>query len=276
MKSAKQLLEATLASVMFLSRLPVRFSKDDTLPDFAKTAHAFPLAGILIGLLPASVLWASLMLGLQSIVASTLCVIAMVIVTGALHEDGLADVADGFWGGHTRERKLEIMRDSAIGTYGVITLVLGLVLRILLIAALCNSLDALWAAVSYLAIASLSRLAMLQPWSALPAARTDSSSPSDIESNKGAKDQSGLSARYGSPNNATFIRGVVCTLPIFFILFLAVGLWPALLALVLMEVVIIGFSALCTRHIQGHTGDTLGATQQLSELGLLLGLILAI
>ena len=265
-----------MASLMFLSRLPIRISNDVALPDFSKTAHAFSLAGLIIGLLPAFILWVSLMLGLQSLIASALCVATMVVVTGALHEDGLADVADGFWGGHTRERKLEIMRDSAIGTYGVIALVLGLVLRVLLIAALCDNLGAVWAALSYLAIASLSRLAMLQPWSTLPAARASDSTQTDLQPDSAGKDKAGLSARYGTPDNATFITAMICSLPALFLLLIFCGIWPTLLALGLMEAIIIGFSALCTRHIQGHTGDTLGATQQLSELGLLLGLILAI
>ena len=102
----------------------------------AAAAWAWPLAGALVaglaGLAAALALW----LGLSAAVAAGLALAVQIALTGALHEDGLADCADGFWGGMERARRLEIMHDSRIGTYGVLALVLGLGLRWALLAGL--------------------------------------------------------------------------------------------------------------------------------------------
>ena len=117
--SVRNLWRDTLASTQFLSRLPVHRIKGTDIPiDFSKSAYTFPLAGVIISLPSAVTLYVALIAGLDNLVAAIIAVTVHLLVTGALHEDGLADVADGFWGGATRERKLEIMRDSAIGTYG--------------------------------------------------------------------------------------------------------------------------------------------------------------
>ncbi len=95
----------------------------------------FPVAGLLIGIVPAALLW-SLSPALPPLVAAGLAVAAGVYITGALHEDGLADTADGIGGGSTREKALEIMRDSRIGTYGALALMLSMLLRISSLAAI--------------------------------------------------------------------------------------------------------------------------------------------
>ena len=111
-------------------------------------------------------------LGLPPLVCAGLAVGALVIVTGALHEDGLADVADGFGGGATRERKLEIMRDSRIGAYGAAALALSLILRVAALSALLD--HGLGAAAAGLILAgAASRAAALAPLALLPAARAD-------------------------------------------------------------------------------------------------------
>lgn len=263
------LVKDTEASIRFLSRLPVRDPLDDALPEFRKTAHTFPLAGMIIALPTACVLWLGWLTGLPHLVTAILSTAAMVITTGALHEDGLADVCDGFWGGHSKKRKLEIMRDSAIGTYGTLGLILGLTLKIVLIAQLLPLFGGIVGAFIIVASAALSRLAILQQWSALPAARNEETDDGMVN----GKPSAGLSVVYGSANLATFQRGVVLALPALVIILFAAGLWPFIAALILMQAVIVGFTALCKHHIGGHTGDTLGATQQVSELGLLLALI---
>ena len=96
----------------------------------ARAAWAFPIAGLVVGLIGAIVYALAHRIGLPSWTAAALAVAATLLATGCLHEDGLADTADGFGGGKTREQKLEIMRDSRIGTYGVCALALSLLLRV--------------------------------------------------------------------------------------------------------------------------------------------------
>ena len=119
----------SLVALRFLTRLPVPFVRTLDLPPLAEAMRLFPLAGAIIGAIISAVLIGANMLGLPSLLAAALALAAGVLVTGALHEDGLADVADGFGGGRTREHRLEIMRDSRIGTYGTIALCLTFIGR---------------------------------------------------------------------------------------------------------------------------------------------------
>ena len=257
------------SSILFLSRLPMSFSLHAPLPDFARTPWAFAIAGMLIALPAAILLWATRESGLSTPLCAILSVCVMMLVTGALHEDGLADTVDGFWGGHSKERKLEIMRDSSIGTYGVLALIISVGLRIALIWQLIAAVGAMNAALVLVAIAGLSRAAMLQPWALLPAARTATSHTPDGQK----KDEAGLSARYGLPSRKILVIGLFAALPAAALLVWSSGWQNALLGLVLFQLTIWAVMQLSRRHIAGHTGDTLGATQQLSELGLLLGLV---
>ena len=257
------------SSILFLSRLPISFSLHAPLPDFTRTPWAFAIAGMVIALPAAFVLWATVETGLSAPLATILAVATMMVITGALHEDGLADTVDGFWGGHDRKRKLEIMRDSTIGTYGVLALIVAVTLRILLIWQLVEALGASSAALALPAAAGLSRAAMLQTWTLLPAARP---SMGEDTQNTG-KDVSGLSARYGVPGRKILVIGTLAALPAMALLVWACG-WPhSALGLVLCQFSVLAIIRLSRRHIGGHTGDILGATQQLSELGLLLGMV---
>jgi hypothetical protein len=119
----------TLLALSFLTRLPIPFVRTLDMPPLAQAMRFFPLAGALIGCISAGVLIGANMLGLPSLLAAVIALSVGTLVTGALHEDGLADVADGFGGGKTREARLEIMRDSRIGTYGTIALVLSYIGR---------------------------------------------------------------------------------------------------------------------------------------------------
>ena len=265
----KQIYADLKSSILFLSRLPMSFSLQAPLPDFSRTPWTFAPAGMIIALPAALVLWAAVETGLAAPLAAILAVATMMLITGALHEDGLADTVDGFWGGYSRERKLEIMRDSTIGTYGVLGLIITVSLRITALWQLIEHMGALHSALVVIAIAGLSRAAMLQPWSVLPSARP---SKSDNDTTK-KKDESGLSARYGVPSQKIMALGMIAALPAVAILVWATGWLPAIIGLVLLQFAIFVLLRLSRHHIGGHSGDTLGATQQLSELGLLLGLV---
>ncbi len=124
-----------LAAVQFLTRVPLReiagFQPDWT----ARSARWFPLVGALVGVVCASVLLAAGQ-RLTGVLPALLAVAAGVAVTGAFHEDGLADSADGLGGGSNRARRLEIMKDSRIGTYGALALLLSVLIRAAAIAGL--------------------------------------------------------------------------------------------------------------------------------------------
>ena len=129
----------------FYSRLPVPalpWEQDaHALPSFPRLVRVIPLAASLLGLMPAAALGVALILDLGPWLSAMLAVATMVLATGALHEDGLADVADSF-GGTTRDRRFEIMRDSRIGSFGAAALFLALALRIGALAEIVSRADA--------------------------------------------------------------------------------------------------------------------------------------
>ena len=259
----------TRASILFLSRLPMSYSAQSTQPDFRQSSASFALAGLVIATPSALVALAGAYLELPSIVTVILAVGLLIIVTGALHEDGLADTADGFWGGYEPSRRLEIMRDSHIGTYGVIALILSLGLRMALLHHLLETTGSLAFCAIVLATAGLSRGFMLYPWTTLPSARAAHQSTSSDN----GKDAQGLSHRFGTPDQSTLQRGALAALPACLLLVWSAGVAGLIIALLVAACVVWGLAKLSLNKVGGHTGDTLGATQQVSELGLLFGLV---
>ena len=232
------------AALGLLTRLPVPVDAERAGARGAKAAWAYPLVGAVVALLVGLPAWA-LSGSIPSTILAGLMLVALVVLTGALHEDGLADSADGLWGAWDRARRLEIMKDSHIGSYGVIALVLSLLLRWLGLVALVQS-DVMLPALA--AVAMLSRAAMVAVMAALPNAR-----------------DGGLSKTVGRPSAETagmasllaIIAALLCT----GLIGLAVILGVAVMALVV--------GALAKAKIGGQTGDILGATQQVSEIAAL-------
>src|SRR5258707_10971782 len=153
---------------IFLTRLPLTHQTPIAKGELSQALWTAPVVGVAVGLLGAGVYGLAQLLHLPPLPAAVLAVAATLVVTGGLHEDGLADVADGFGGGATRERKLEIMHDSRIGAYGAAALALSLVLRIAALDALVeHGLDK---AVAGLPVAGAgSRALMLLPAALLDA-----------------------------------------------------------------------------------------------------------
>lgn len=243
-----------LRAIAFLSRIPVPSSAFSDADDRAAgAAHAYALAGVVIAL-PAVAVAAILSgLGAPPLLVSACAVICLVVTTGALHEDGLADTADGFFGGHDPHSCLAIMKDSRNGSYATLALVLFQIMRVAAIAALLT-IGPLTAGAAMLVAAAVSRAAMVWMWAELDAARPG-----------------GVSAGAGRPGygQATFamasaMAAVLCT----------VALTPrhlvaAILAAAIAALVAYGFSHLSRSRIGGQTGDTLGAVQQLCEIAFL-------
>lgn len=236
-----RLAQARLA-VMLLTRLPAgRLA--DPVPPIGACLWAFPLAGAAIGLIGAGLLGAALSLGLPPTLAAGLAILGQVLATGALHEDGLADLADGLWGGRDRARRLAIMRDSRIGSYGVLALIVSVGLRWQALAALAGH-DPQLAAAALIVLAVASRVAPAALLATLPAARADGL---------------GHAARGGG-------GGQVLAAALLALIALP-ALPQAVFALPVMALLAAGLARLALARLGGQTGDVLGAAQQVTELG---------
>jgi adenosylcobinamide-GDP ribazoletransferase len=238
------------ASFGFLTRLPM----PGGLPSvpLAEAMRAFPLAGAVIGAVSGLVLAGLALTGLPGLAAAGLALAAQALLTGGLHEDGLADTADGFGGGRDRENKLAIMRDSHIGTYGVLALTLGLLVKA---AALGELAKASSIAVIALLAASgaFSRAVMVWLMATTPPARSD-----------------GLARGVGQPSDFTARTALVAGGLIAVVLVLATrGLVSTLVILGAGALAAGLFRFLAMRQIGGHTGDTCGALQFLAETAMI-------
>jgi adenosylcobinamide-GDP ribazoletransferase len=244
-----------IMALRFFSRLPTGSSPHQK-PELGRIAMALPLASVAMGIGPALVLAGGAMVGLPSYFAAALAVAGIILVSGAMAEDALADAADGLFGGHTPERRLEIMKDSRHGSYGVAALCLFILLRVTALGtmALVNPLaaGAVWLAASVGGRSGGLWLAV-----ALPPARRD-----------------GASAVAGRLPAQNFAVGAVFSGVLLFVLagpFSSVT--ALLLALLLAGIVIAGWTALCRRLVGGQTGDLIGALGALVELAVLTGLL---
>jgi len=229
----RRIAEAQVA-VMFLTRLPAG-PLPDKVPTIAQAAWAFPLAGLLVGAISGAVFvaMASVLPGLP---AALLALATSAIVTGALHEDGLADLADGFGGGQDKAAKLDIMRDSRIGSYGVVALILTLALTGSAIAEAGSFL-------LFLVIGTASRTAMVIALALMPPARDN-----------------------GLGQAAALKRGATVPLALLIAVTTA-ALAGSLLLLIPIALITFAIARLAMRQIGGQTGDVMGAIQKLGECG---------
>ncbi|MEO3415257.1 adenosylcobinamide-GDP ribazoletransferase [Roseovarius sp. CAU 1744] len=249
-KNDTRLMEAAdiARAIGLLTRLPLTDTDNSR---GAAAVWAYPLVGLIVGGLAAMTGTIAHWLGLPPALSALLSLATLIVLTGAMHEDGLADTADGFWGGWTREARLEIMKDSHIGTYGVIALILATAAR----------WSALWllfqagpgvAGAGLIVSAALSRATMPTLMAYLPHARP-----------------SGLSHSVGAPPKpAAWVAWAIAALLALLLTGVAAfGLvvWAALMALVVAR--------LARRKIGGQTGDILGACQQIAEIAVLFSLL---
>lgn len=234
------------AALVLLTRLPLPRLPERAFSAAARATWSYPLVGLLVGLIAGCVWWMAS--DLPSPLAAGLALLTMILITGALHEDGLADSADGLWGGHSKERRLEIMKDSHIGSYGVLALVLITGLR-------WQSLVASDAVEALVAAAILSRAVMPLQMATQPQARSH-----------------GLSASVGRVPALSAAASLGIAL---FILSLLLPAFHMVLAVSAASVAALICTAMARAKLGGITGDILGATQQISELAILMALVLA-
>lgn len=237
-----------VCAVQFLTRVPTPVLKDFQPDWITRSARYFPLIGQGVGALSAVVFFAAYQVWPPT-VAALLAIGVGLIVTGAFHEDGLADTADGLGGGQTAEQRLEIMKDSRVGTYGVCALVLALALKV----AALSSLSAQAGVITLIAAHGAGRAA------ALVAMRLTPYAPAG-EAGKWKPTPQGV-------RTTEVIVGLL------------IAAWPLVLlspSAVLVGVAIGGLAGLAMaktsqRLIGGHTGDVLGAIEQVFEVGFILG-----
>ncbi len=227
--------------MMLLTRLPAGRIGGDA-PGLAASGWAWPLVGGLIGGLAAAVFGIAAWLGLPATMAALLALAAGALATGAMHEDGLADLVDGFGGGGDRAAKLRIMRDSQIGSYGTLALILSVGLRWAAITALAGTGLAVLALIG---VAAASRAGLPLALSLMPAARDNGLGH--------------MAARDGAP-------GALIAVGIGAIFLLPLGLLPALIVGAAMACACLFLGRIALRQIGGQTGDVLGAMQQCAEL----------
>ena len=231
-----------------LTRLPISVGRQAAARG-AQSAWAYPLVGVVVGAIAALAAATALSVTGSAAVAAGFALIAMAASTGALHEDGLADTVDGFWGGWEIERRLEIMKDSRIGTYGVLALVFSVGLRWV---ALTDVIAGGGLVAALLAMGALSRVPMVALMFLLPNARS-----------------TGLSQTVGRPGQNTLFLAMGVALAVGLLL---IGISVISVA-VTLAIVVFAMVALARAKIGGQTGDVLGATQQISEIAVLMVLI---
>ena len=234
------------AALGLLSRFPVIVDGTRAMDRGAASAWAYPLVGVVLGVVLAATIPPMLWIGLPGGIIAGILLAMSVIMTGAMHEDGLADSADGLWGGWGRARRLEIMKDSHVGVYGVCAIALSLLIRWLALVVIV-SVGAYW--VALIAVCALSRASMVVLMATMPNAR-----------------DGGLSKRVGRPSGATT--------------WLAVGIAAVIavlcgyVGLIVVAVVATFLCGLIARaKIGGQTGDILGATQQVNEMAMLVAIV---
>ncbi len=236
-------------ALSLLTTIPLR-QEQAAAPEHARATRLYPLAGLLVGLAGGGVHWLASAIGLPPLAAGLLAVGATILVTGAFHEDGLGDLADGLGGGRDKARKLEIMRDSRVGTYGALALILSVGLRAAALAALTAP-----AAVTGALVAAhvISRAALPAIMSRTPLAR-----------------ESGLAADTGRPTpghaGTALALGAIVTL-------VALDFGVGLTAFLTAGLAALAVLWLARMQIGGYTGDVLGAIQQVAEATVLLTVV---
>lgn len=230
----------------FFTRLPVK-SVDGSLAD---SVRAFPLAGLVVGLIGALVYYLALTIGLPPLLAALLVVAATGIVTGALHEDGWADVCDALGARGGLEQRLEILRDSRLGSYGGLALIFATGIKVAAISALAAPE---LVAGALIAAHTLARGVLPLIMSRMDLAR-----------------KNGLAAQAGKPsiNAAHWSVGLALLIAV-----IAIAPVAALVALLAALAATWLIAKLAQKKFGGYTGDVLGAVEQVAEMAILINLV---
>jgi len=228
-----------------LTRLPMRVGDKDFATRSAFAVWAYPLVGAVVGVLAAMIATTVYRLGVPAGIAAALALATMALITGAMHEDGLADSADGLGGGRDAKSSLSIMRESQIGAYGSVALTISLLARWSALLVLVQIQHLFWPLV---VAATVSRLPMVLALYGLPPARA-----------------AGLASSVGRPKRSAVLGAIALAFAIAFFASGPGGFWIIFWAVVAP----LPLFVLAQSKIGGHTGDILGASQQLAEIAAL-------
>lgn len=256
-----------LLALQFFTRIPVTGSLAQWVgytPQMLRaSAGHFPGIGLLVGavaaLVYAALAWALPDTAWTPLVAAMLSTVATVLLTGAFHEDGLADVADGLGGSSERERALEIMKDSRVGVFGALALVLAALTKAALLA-LLGSVDWQFACAGMLAAHVISRA-----WSLLLIRMLPHVGDSALSKSKPLADRI---------SGASLLAASLWLILTLVIVSWSLGVVDLAACLGASGLAFLWMWRLFRRRLQGFTGDCLGATQQVCELACYVGLTL--
>jgi adenosylcobinamide-GDP ribazoletransferase len=238
-----------LTAVQYFTRIRVPAWVGHAQEQLAGAIRYFPVVGLVVGASGAATLWLAAQ-GVPAPLPAILATVVTVLMTGAIHEDGLADTCDGLGGGATRERALEIMKDPRIGAFGAIALILSLLLKI-------------------------SALSLMTPWTAMTAlfaAHAFSRFCAVLFSFAGRYVGSAERSR-AAPVVTQVKRGDVLIAAVFGLPALVLCGRDAIIAVIVALVLLGLLFRWCVQRIGGYTGDTLGAAQQITEIGFYVGLL---
>jgi len=250
----KQELILFFSALMFYTRIPIPAWVPYSEENQAMSARYFPLIGIMVGAAAGLTSWIATQIWAESI-AIILAMISAILITGALHEDGFADMCDGFGGGWTQERILEIMKDSQVGVFGLIGLIMLLLLKFFALSQLTATLVPL----ALITAHTLSRAAAITFLNTHNYARAD-----------GGESKASAMVRPMRKNELVIVLiTVLIPLPFCAIVFPIHALLFTLVAVVAIRWYL---GKLFTRKIAGYTGDCLGAAQQVIEVAIYLAL----
>jgi len=245
-------LRSLLRSLGFLTRFPVDKKYYEEACNRGSDARLYPLVGALIGCVGAIIFVLLAQSGFSALVSSLFAVGTIIIITGGLHEDGVSDVADGFFApkAHDAPARLAIMKDSHIGVFGMLALILIIGLRVALLADIADKGGLLFVAVMLIMSESASRTGMVILWPSLPNVSTNS-----------------IASSIGAPNwrdaLLAFLIGIFIMLALSFIV--ANFMLPPSVIILLGATVFL-FRLLSRHKIGGLSGDVLGAAQQLGVI----------
>lgn len=232
------------AALILLTRLPVPALPSHAFARPARAVWAYPVVGVILGLIVWLISWICTAFGLAAPITAGILLGALILLTGAMHEDGLADTADGLWGGHDTSRRLEIMKDSRIGAYGVLALIVAMGLRWLGLA------EVPWAGIMTALVVSRAVMPLLML--VIPHARN-----------------TGLSHSVGAPSKHSVLVAILIAATAAIALNGGVGALVLLVGLVIASLI----GLIARSKIGGQTGDILGAAQLCTEIAILIVLI---
>lgn len=239
-------------AVSFLTRLPLPYKGEWDEKSFSRSSVFFPLVGLIIGCLVGLVAWLIRMTDL-AMVAAVCALITSIVVSGGIHLDGFMDMCDGLFASRGRERALEIMKDSHVGSFAVLGVIMLLLLKVVLYSAV---IPETWFFIAFLSAFIFSRFMLICCILCFPSARAEGL---------------GVTVKRHVSKPA-LIWGIGLLLAVFAL----TGFTPILIAFFVSFLVILGISAQINKFLHGLTGDIYGAMAELGEAVFLLILLIVV